>query len=103
MRPKREGVQDRLDPDTDRVVALPNATPPKRADVITAARCSAAARCSCSWAALDIGGWRHYQAELAVAATAEAAAGPLFPRFASRRSALATANDRQPARHDVGV
>ena len=30
VRPKNEGGRDRLDPDADRVVALPNVTPKRR-------------------------------------------------------------------------
>ncbi|MDR3490335.1 MAG: efflux RND transporter periplasmic adaptor subunit [Bradyrhizobium sp.] len=70
MRPKREVVQDRLDPDTDRVVALPNATPPKRRRNYGGTLFGATAL-FLLLSGLGIGGWRHYQDELAVAATAE--------------------------------
>ncbi len=52
VRPKDEGVQDRRDPETDRVVALPNAAP----QAATSLRRRAArrqARCCCSWVALE--------------------------------------------------
>jgi len=68
LRPKREVVQDRVDPDTDRVVALPNAAPPKRRRRYGGALIGATAL-SLLAGSLGIGGWRHYQAELAVAAT----------------------------------
>ena len=68
VRPKREVVQDRLDPDTDRVVALPNAVPPKRRRRYGGALFGATALLLLL-GSLGIGGWRHYQAELAVAAT----------------------------------
>jgi RND family efflux transporter MFP subunit len=68
VRPKREGVQDRVDPDTDRVVALPNAAPPKRRRRYGGALFGATAL-FLLLGGLGIGGWRHYQAELTVAAT----------------------------------
>ena len=68
MRPKSEDVQDRLDPDSrSRRCATERSA--ASGDVVTEARCSAEARCCCSLGGLGIGGWRHYQAELAVAAT----------------------------------
>jgi RND family efflux transporter MFP subunit len=69
VRPKKESVQDRLDPDTDRVVALPNAAPPKRQRGYGGALFGATALLLLL-GGLGLGGWRHYQAELAVAATA---------------------------------
>ena len=69
-RQKREVVQDRVDPDTDRVVALPNATPPKRRRRYGGALFGTTAL-FLLLGGLGIGGWRHYQAELAVAATAQ--------------------------------
>ena len=39
--------------------------------VVTARRCSAERRCCCLWAALREGAWRHHQADLGVAATAQ--------------------------------
>jgi RND family efflux transporter MFP subunit len=68
VRPKREVVQDRVDPDTDRVVALPNAAPPKRRRRHGGVLFGATALVLLL-GSLGIGGWRHYQAELAVAAT----------------------------------
>ena len=68
VRPKREVVQDRVDPDTDRVVALPNAAPPRRRRRYGGALFGATALLLLL-GSLGIGGWRHYQAELAVAAT----------------------------------
>jgi RND family efflux transporter MFP subunit len=70
VRPKREVVQDRLDPDTNRVVALPNAAPPQRRRRDGGALFGATAL-FVLLGGLGIGGWRHYQAELAVAATAQ--------------------------------
>jgi RND family efflux transporter MFP subunit len=67
-RPKRDVVQDRVDPDTDRVVALPNAAPPKRRRRYGGALFGATALLLLL-GSLGIGGWRHYQAELAVAGT----------------------------------
>jgi RND family efflux transporter MFP subunit len=69
VRPKKESVQDRLDPGTDRVVALPNAAPPKRQRGYGGALFGATALLLLL-GGLGLGGWRHYQAELAVAATA---------------------------------
>jgi len=68
VRPKRDIVQDRLDPGTDRVVALPNAAPPKRRRRYGGALFGATALLLLL-GSLGMGGWRHYQAELAVAAT----------------------------------
>ena len=70
VRPKNESVQDRPGPNTDRVVALPNATPPKRRRRYGGALFGATALLLLL-GGLGIGGWRHYQAELAVAATAQ--------------------------------
>jgi RND family efflux transporter MFP subunit len=68
VRPKREAVQDRLEADTDRVVALPNVAPPKRRRRYGGTLFGATAL-FLLMGGLAIGGWRHYQAELAVAAT----------------------------------
>jgi RND family efflux transporter MFP subunit len=68
VRPKREVVQDRVDPNIDRVVALPNATPPRQRRRYGGALFGATALLLLL-GGLGIGGWRHYQAELAVAAT----------------------------------
>jgi len=50
--PKKEDVQDRLDPGTDRVVALPNAAPPRQRRRYGGAL-FAEAPCCCSWADLE--------------------------------------------------
>ena len=68
VRSKNESVQDRPGPNTDRVIVLPNATPPKRRRRYGGALIGATAL-SLLVGSLGIGGWRHYQAELAVAAT----------------------------------
>jgi RND family efflux transporter MFP subunit len=68
--PKKENVQDRLDPGTNRVVALPNAAPPKRRRRYGGALFGGTALLLLL-GGLGVGGWRHYQAELAVAATAQ--------------------------------
>jgi RND family efflux transporter MFP subunit len=70
VRPKKENVQDRLDPGTNRVVALPNAAPPKRRRRYGGALFGGTALLLLL-GGLGVGGWRHYQAELAVAATAQ--------------------------------
>ena len=66
MRPKNEGVQDRPDPETDRVVTLPSAAPKRRGYGGTLFGASALLLLACS---LALGGWRHHQAGLQVAAT----------------------------------
>ena len=68
VRPEKESVQDRTDPETDRVVALPKAAPPRRRRRYGGALLGAAALLLLV-GGLGIGGWRHYQARLAVAAT----------------------------------
>jgi RND family efflux transporter MFP subunit len=67
--PKKEGGQDRTDPETDRVVALPKAAPPRRRRRYGGALLGAAALLLLV-GGLGIGGWRHYQGRLALAATA---------------------------------
>ncbi|MEA2867090.1 MAG: hypothetical protein QOE39_1805 [Bradyrhizobium sp.] len=67
--PKKEGGQDRTDPETDRVVALPKAAPPRRRRRYGGALLGAAALLLLV-GGLGVGGWRHYQARLALAATA---------------------------------
>jgi len=69
VRPEREVVRDRIDPGTDRVVALPNAAPPKRRRRYGGPLFGATVL-FLLLGSLGIGGWRHYRAELAVAATA---------------------------------
>jgi RND family efflux transporter MFP subunit len=70
VRPKREIVQDRLDPDTDRVITLPNAAPPRQRRRYGGALFGATAL-FLLLGGLAMGGWRHYRAELAVLATAQ--------------------------------
>ncbi len=69
VRPKSEDVKDRPDSETDRVVTLPNAAPKRRR------RYGGALLGGCALllllGGLATGGWRHYQAGLAVAATAQ--------------------------------
>ena len=60
-----------------------------------AARCSGQARCCCSWVALALGGWRHYQAAREVAAIAQSTR-PSCPTFVSPRCVPPTA--RSPSR-----
>ena len=68
VRPKLDGVQDRRDPETDRAVELPNAAhKPRR---YGGAPLGAGALLLLV-GGLGIGGWRHYQAELDAAATAQ--------------------------------
>jgi RND family efflux transporter MFP subunit len=67
MRAKLDGVQDRLDPETDSVSALPS-TARKRRRRYGGALLGASALLLLM-GGLAMGGFRHYQAELAVAAT----------------------------------
>ena len=68
VRPKLDGVQDRRDPETDRAVELPNAAhKPRR---YGGAPLGAGALLLLV-GGLGFGGWRHYQAELDAAATAQ--------------------------------
>jgi RND family efflux transporter MFP subunit len=69
VRAKLDGVQDRRDPESDRVIAIPN-TPRKRRRRYGRALLGGSALLLLV-GALGIGGFRHYQAELAVAATAQ--------------------------------
>jgi RND family efflux transporter MFP subunit len=69
VRAKLDGVQDRRDPESDRVIAIPN-TPRKRRRRYGGALLGGSALLLLV-GALGIGGFRHYQAELAVAATAQ--------------------------------
>src|SRR5712692_8393592 len=70
VRPKNEeDVQDRLDPEADRVVALPNVTRKRRRRYGGALLGGGALLLLLG--GLGIGGWRHYQAGLEVAATAQ--------------------------------
>ncbi len=70
VRPEREAVKGRDDPDADRAVELPNPTPPKRRRRYGGALLGASALLLLL-GGLGIGGWRHYQAKLAVAATSQ--------------------------------
>jgi RND family efflux transporter MFP subunit len=68
VRPKIDGVQDRPDAETDRVVALPNVTrKPRR----YGGALLGAGALLLLVGGLGIGGWRHYQAGLEAAATAQ--------------------------------
>ena len=69
VRPKDEGVQDRLDPETNRVIALPDAARKRRRRYGGALLGGGALLLLVG--GLGVGGWRHYQAELGVAATAQ--------------------------------
>jgi RND family efflux transporter MFP subunit len=69
VRPKNENVEDRLDPEADRVVALPNSGRKRRRRYGGALLGGSALLLLLG--ALGIGGWRHYQAALEVAATAQ--------------------------------
>src|ERR1700682_4658700 len=69
VRPKDEGVRDRLDPDTDRVVVLPNAAPKRRRRYGGALFGGAVVLLLVG--GLGAGAWRHYQAALEVAITAQ--------------------------------
>ena len=70
-RQNAEGVQDRPDPETNRVVTLPNA-PRKRRRRYGGALFGASALLLLA-GGLATGGWHHYQAGLEVAATAQQA------------------------------
>src|ERR1700747_1427361 len=68
VRPKLDGVQDRRDPETDRVVELPSnvASKPRYGGALLGASVLLLLV-----GGVGIGGWRHYQAELNAAATAQ--------------------------------
>jgi RND family efflux transporter MFP subunit len=66
VRPKNEVLKDRPDPETDRIVTLPSAAPKRRGYGGRLFGASALLLLACS---LTLGGWRHYQARLEVAAT----------------------------------
>jgi RND family efflux transporter MFP subunit len=66
---KDQGDRDRLDPETDRVVTLPNVAPKRRRRYGGALL--GAGVLLVLLGALGLGGWRHYQAGLEVAATAQ--------------------------------
>src|ERR1700733_3283641 len=67
-RPKNADVQDRLDPETDRVIALPSVAPRRRGYGGALFGASALLLLAGS---LALGGWRHYQGRLEVAATGQ--------------------------------
>jgi RND family efflux transporter MFP subunit len=69
VRPKNENVEDRPDPETDRVVALPNPGGKRRGRYGGVLLGGSALLLLLG--GLGIGGWRHYQAGLEVAATAQ--------------------------------
>jgi RND family efflux transporter MFP subunit len=69
VQPKNENVEDRVDPQTDRVVALPNGRRKGRhrfGGVLVGG-----SALLLLLGGLGIGGWRHYQAGVEVAATAQ--------------------------------
>jgi RND family efflux transporter MFP subunit len=67
VRPEIDGVQDRRDPETDRVVEVPPnvARKPRRGALLGTSVLLLLV------GGLGIGGWRHYQADLAAAATSQ--------------------------------
>jgi RND family efflux transporter MFP subunit len=69
VRPKTDGVEDRRDPETDRVVKLPPnvAREPRRYGGVLLGTSVLLLLAG----GLGIGGWRHYQADLDAAATAQ--------------------------------
>jgi RND family efflux transporter MFP subunit len=69
-RPGKGGVQNRLDPENDRVVTLPNAAAPRRRRRSGGMLFGAAALLLLV-GSLGFGAWRHYQGGLAVAATTQ--------------------------------
>ena len=69
VRPRVDGVQDQRDPETDRVIALPDPVRKRRRGYGGALLGAGAFLLLAG--GLAIGGWRHYQAELEVAATAQ--------------------------------
>jgi RND family efflux transporter MFP subunit len=68
LRPKNEAVQDQPDPETDRVVTLPNAVPKRRG---YGGRLFGASALLLLAGGLALGGWRHHQAAIEVAATTQ--------------------------------
>jgi RND family efflux transporter MFP subunit len=70
VRPNTEDVQDRPDPETNRIVTLPNVVPKRRGYGGPLFGASALLLLA---GGLATGGWHHYQARLEVAATAQQA------------------------------
>src|ERR1700737_2259197 len=66
VRPRNEVLKDRPGPETDRVVTLPNAVPKRRG---YGGALFAASVLLLLAGGVALGGWRHYQARLEVAAT----------------------------------
>jgi RND family efflux transporter MFP subunit len=64
--PKNESIKDRLDPDSDRVVPLPRKRRRRYGGVLLGG-----SALLLLLGGIAVGGWRHFQAELAVAATAQ--------------------------------
>jgi RND family efflux transporter MFP subunit len=69
VRPKIDGVQDRSDPERDRIVALSGVAPSRRRRY--GGSLLGATALLLLVGGLGLGGWRHYQAELDVAAAAQ--------------------------------
>jgi RND family efflux transporter MFP subunit len=69
VRPRDEVLKDRSDPETDRVVTLPKA--PRRRQRRYGGALFGASVLLLLLAGLALGGWRHYQARLGVAATTQ--------------------------------
>jgi RND family efflux transporter MFP subunit len=69
LRPAKEAVQERLDAETNRVIALPDVGRKRRSRYGGAL--FGASALLLLLGGLGIGGWRHYQAALAVAAAAQ--------------------------------
>jgi hypothetical protein len=74
VRPKIDGVQDRSDPERDRIVALPGVAPSRRRRY--GGSLLGASVLLLLVGGLAIGGWRDYQAKLDVAATARQSRSP---------------------------
>ena len=103
VRPKDDGVQDRHGPETDRVVALPNAAAHERRRRYGGALLGGSALLLLA-GGLGIGGWRHYQAAASTSRPPRKQSADLVPDV---RVATVRASDgkitRQPAGDDDGV